>query len=191
MDIKQKIEALLFVSAKPLSLKQLVELSETEKETVEKAAAELIEDYKNNERGMAIIENSGKLQMVTRPELAEIVAKLIKAETSGELTRPSLEALTIIAYRGPITKFELDKIRGVNCAMILRNLLLRGLIEAKEAKEAKDDQETKYLVTFDFIRFLGINAIEELPDYEKLTVEAAENFDQTKINNETKNDLAV
>lgn len=188
MDIKQKIEALLFVSAKPLSLKQLVELSETEKETVEKAATELIEDYKNNERGMAIIENSGKLQMVTRPELAEIVAKLVKAETSGELTRPSLEALTIIAYRGPITKFELDKIRGVNCAMILRNLLLRGLIEAKEAK---DDQETKYSVTFDFIRFLGVNAIEELPDYEKLTAEAAENFDQAKIDEEIKNDLAV
>ncbi|MCG2700667.1 SMC-Scp complex subunit ScpB, partial [Candidatus Parcubacteria bacterium] len=86
-------------------------------------------------------------------------------ETTGELSRPSLESLTIIAYRGPVAKIDLDRIRGINCALILRNLLLRGLIEGKYDNKKK---ETYYSVTFDFIKFLGINNIKELPDYERL-----------------------
>lgn len=84
----------------------------------------------------------------------------------GELSRPSLETLTIIAYRQPISKMDLDRIRGVNCALILRNLLLHGLIEGKYDK-TKD--ETYYTVTVDFIRFLGISEVSALPDYDRLS----------------------
>ena len=165
MGLKTKIESLLFISAKPMPTKQLVDLLKVEKSKIQEAGDELVEEYKNNKSGVQIIKDGLKYQMVSAPENAKVVQEFIKDETTGELTRPSLEALTIIAYRGPISKIDLDRIRGVNCALIIRNLLLRGLIEAKTDSKKK---ETYYSVSFDFIRFLGINNIVDLPDYKKL-----------------------
>ena len=165
MELKNKLEALLFVSAKPMTVRQLAEFTEVEEELVRVACHELSADYKDAGRGMTLIENGGKFQMVTAPEAADTVAKMVKVETSGELSRPSLEALTIIAYRGPISKTDLDRIRGVNCSLIIRNLLLRGLVEAKESKE---EEGTHYTVSFDFLKFLGLGSVEDLPDFARL-----------------------
>lgn len=165
MSIKSQIESLLFISAKPISIKQLAELVGKSEEEIKTAGDELEEEYKSSQRGVQIIRNGSKYQMVSSPDNAKLVQEFIKDETTGELSRPSLETLTIIAYRGPISKTDLDHIRGVNCSLILRNLLIRGLIEAKSDKKG----ETYYNVTFDFIRFLGINDISELPDYIKLS----------------------
>lgn len=166
--LKSQIESLLFISAKPMSINQLAEIIKKPAKEIEQAGNELVEEYKANKRGTQIIKNGAKLQMVSAPENAKLVQEFIKDETMGELSRPSLEALTIIAYRGPISKIDLDRIRGVNCSLILRNLLLRGLIEAKQDKKKN---ETYYSVTFDFIRFLGINNISQLPDFDKLNKE--------------------
>lgn len=165
MPIKSKIESLLFISVKPMSIKQLSSLIKKHSEEIRQSCEGLVEDYKNKNYGMRIIKNNSKYQMVSSPENAGIVKAFIKDEITGELTRPSLETLTIIAYRGPLPKLDLDRIRGVNCALILRNLLLRGLIEVKFDKKKK---ESYYNITFDFIRFLGINNVKDLPDYEKL-----------------------
>ena len=81
------------------------------------------------------------------------------------MTQPSLETLTIIAYRGPITKPEIEQIRGVNCSLILRNLLIRGLIEEKEDKQRL---QNTYTISFDFLRHLGADRVEELPQYSDL-----------------------
>ena len=164
--MKSKIESLLFISAKPMSIKQLAEIIKKDKKEIEQAGEELVKEYKNNKKGIQIIKNGTKLQMVSSPENAKLIKEFIKDETTGELSRPSLETLTIIAYRSPISKIDLNRIRGVNCSLILRNLLIRGLIEAKNDSKK---QETYYTVTFDFIRFLGINDIKELPDYERLS----------------------
>ena len=107
----------------------------------------------------------GGVQMVTAGYNAKLVKDFIKEETTGELTRAALETLTIVAYRGPITRAELEQIRGVNCAVILRHLLIRGLVESIENKKK---MQTTYNVTFDFLRFLGLNQQSELPDYDKL-----------------------
>ena len=163
--MKSQIESLLFVTIKPISLKQISELVGKPIKEVEQATDELMATYKAEGRGMQIIKNENKYQLVSSSENAELVRELVKDETTGELSRPSIEALTIIAYRGPISKIDLDRIRGINCSLIVRNLLLRGLIEAKQDKTKND---TYYTVTFDFIKFLGINNIRELPDYEKL-----------------------
>lgn len=165
MNIKSKIESLLFISAKPMAVKQLAGLLKEKDKEVKQAGDELVEDYKKEKRGVQIIKNNAKYQMVSSSDNAKIVQEFVKNETTGELSRPSMEALTIIAYRNPISKLDLDRIRGVNCALILRNLLLRGLIEAKNDKKK---HETYYNITFDFIRYLGINNISELPDYERL-----------------------
>lgn len=170
MNIKSKIESLLFISAKPMAVKELAGLIKKSEAEILSAGDELAEEYKNNHKGIQIIKNGPKFQMVSAPENAQLIQEFIKDETTGELSRPSMETLTIIAYRGPISKIDLDRIRGVNCSLIIRNLLLRGLIEAKHNTVK---QETYYTVTFDFIRFLGINDVKELPDYERLSKDDA------------------
>lgn len=164
-SIKSKIESLLFISAKPMAASQMADLLNADKKEVIINADELLENYKNSQAGVQIIKDGSKYQMVSAPANAKVIQEFIKDETTGELSRPSLEALTIIAYRGPVTKIDLDRIRGVNCALILRNLLIRGLIEGKFDKKKN---ETYYNATFDFIRFLGLNGIKDLPDYERL-----------------------
>ena len=165
MSLKSQLESLLFVAIKPLGVKELADLTKSKAKEAEEALEELAQDYKQANSGLAIIKNNGQYQITTVSENAPLVQEFLKDETTGELSQPSLEALTIIAYRGPIAKFELDRIRGVNCALIIRNLLLRGLIEEKHDK-AKD--EDYYTVTHDFIRFLGLSAVTDLPDYDKL-----------------------
>ncbi len=165
MPLKSQLESLLFVALKPLSAKELAELTKHKLEEVSAALNELAEDYKSGQRGLALVKNNSAYQITTAPESARVVQQFLKDETTGELTPPSLEALTIIAYRGPIAKLELDRIRGVNCALILRNLLLRGLIEEKFDKKKN---EHYYTVTHDFLRFLGLDGLNKLPDYEKL-----------------------
>jgi len=165
-ELKSKIEALLFVSAKPITINYLAELIKVEAGEIEKVGDELLAEYRDSGRGMQIVKDHAKYQMVTAPDHADLIRELIKDETTGELSRPSLETLTIIAYRGPISRADLNRIRGINCALIIKNLLLRGLIEAKENTE---DGDSYYNVTFDFIRHLGLNDITELPDYERLS----------------------
>ena len=111
--------------------------------------------------------------MVTTAEQAPLVQKFLKDETTGELTRPSLETLTIVAYRGPITRADLEKIRGVNCSIIVRNLMMRGLVEAREDKKRL---VTFYTISINFLKLLGLKHISGLPDYESL--HGAEVLDQ-------------
>jgi len=165
MSVKSKIESLLFISTRPLALKRIIELTGAKKDEIKKNIKELREEYNQQEKGIQIQRIGLKYQMVSNPENSQMVSEFIKEEVTGELTPASLETLTVIAYRGPITKAELEMIRGVNCSVILRNLLMRGFINEKEDKK---NLVTKYQISFDFMRHLGINQSNELPDYEKL-----------------------
>jgi len=162
-NIKSQIESLLFISGRPMSAKQLAELSGAKTKEIEGTLGELVKEYKERDSGVQIVKNGSNYQMVTSGESAKLIQEFIKDETTGELTRPSLETLTIVAYRGPVSKTDIDRIRGINCSLILRNLSIRGLVEAK-----KDRGETYYNVSFDFLKHLGLNGIKELPDYERL-----------------------
>ncbi len=165
MSLKSSIESVLFVSLKPLNATKLASICNAKAADVEIAIKELKEDYKNREAGLLILETNGSYQLSTSPDNSEMLKDYLKDETSGELSQPSLEALTIIAYRGPIAKSELEKIRGINCSLIIRNLLLRGLIEENFDKKIS---ENRYFVSHDFLRHLGISNVNELPDFEKL-----------------------
>lgn len=164
--LRSQLESLLFIAARPLSAKEMAKTLEENAERVKKEAEELSRIYKEAGGGLRIIKNNSQFQMVSSPDNSELIQKLVRDETGGELTRPSLEALTIIAYRGPVSKTDLDRIRGVNCSLILRNLLLRGLVRSEKDKRK---EETYYTVSMDFLRFLGVNDIKELPDYDKLS----------------------
>ena len=165
--LKQKIESLLFISTKPLSIKDLMKLTAAREESVEKAVEELKEKYNREDSGLRILENQKvrqkEYQMTTSPDVKEVVEKFLKEEVTGELTRASLETLTIIAYRGPMTKPEIEQIRGINCSQILRNLLIKGLIGVEEK-----NKEPYYSISFDFLKYLGVDDVTQLPDYDKL-----------------------
>lgn len=154
------------MATKPLSYGKIAELLQADAEAVKNAMAELRNDYNDQNRGIQLVTHNSKIQLMSHPDCRKVVETYLKDEQFGDLTKPALETLTIIVYRGPITKLDLEQIRGVNCSMILRNLMIKGLVEAKEDKEK---MQTFYAATFDFVRYLGISNVNELPDYEKLS----------------------
>jgi len=165
MNLSSKIESILFVTNKPITIKKLANALGIKEKDVEKEMPAIMEGYNVPESGVHILKKGKEYQMMSSPENAKVVQEYLQDETTGELTRPSLETLAIIAYRGPLTKPEIEQIRGVNCSLILRNLMTRGLVEMQEDDERKI---SLYSITFDFMRFLGVSSMSELPDYEKL-----------------------
>ena len=164
---KAHLEAILFVSAKPLTVGALAKLLETDAEKIESWLEEVSEIYSGPERGMMLVRNGAEVQFFSAPQTREVVENFLKEEITGELTRPQLETLTIIAYRGPISKPDIEQIRGINCTLILRNLEWRGLIE--QSGESTSEIPA-YRVTIDFVRYLGLSSTEQLPQYEKMNV---------------------
>lgn len=165
MELSGKITSLLFASPRALSIRRLAELTKAEPAAVEAALDELAQQFNTEHQGINLVRHGSTAQLVTNPLNSQLVTAYLKEEQAGELTRPALETLTIIAYRGPISKIQLDTIRGVNCALILRNLMIKGLVEAKTHK---DKYQTSYQVSLEFVRYLGLNQVSDLPDYEKL-----------------------
>lgn len=164
-NLKNQIESLLFISHKPLSVKELAKATNATTEETQTTLGEIENDYQVKSGGISLLKIEDKYQFVSSSASSEAVKRFIKNEITGELTKPSLETLTIIAYRAPISKAELELIRGVNCSVIIRNLLIRGLIEAKDDTKR---MVIKYSMTFEFLKYLGLNKPEDLPDFEKL-----------------------
>ena len=186
--MKTKIESLIFASPKPLSLKWLhAFISKNDvklpREEFDKVIEDLKAKYNVLESGVHIIQSGDDIQMVTSADVSDLVKKFLKEDMTGELTPASLETLTVVAYRGPIAKSELEQIRGVNCSLIIRNLLIRGLIVGDEGA---GNGQIYYRVTVDFLKYLGLNAASDLPDYARLHV--AENLESILEINEKKYD---
>ncbi|MFA6304829.1 MAG: SMC-Scp complex subunit ScpB [Patescibacteria group bacterium] len=188
MNLKSQLESILLVTSKPISIKKLAEVLTVKPTEIEGLLTELADDYNNNGRGWRLLLNNDQVQLASSPENAELVKQYLKDDITGELTDPSLETLTIIAYRQPITKAELEQIRGVNCSLIIRNLMIRGLVEAEYNKQRAI---TLYSVTLDFLKYLGLNKVADLPDFEKLNSSenlakllAQENTQQTATEDE-------
>jgi len=169
MTLDRTIEAILFAAGRPLTARKLAELTEAKQDEVEESL-EILAGRLDEGSGLMLQEYGKEFELVTRPEAAEAVKKVAKDEMQGELTRASLEALTILAYRGPMTRPELEQIRGIQSSLILRNLMIRGLVEQKE--DERLGQPT-YAVTFDFLNHLGLSGVKDLPDYEALRGNAA------------------
>ena len=163
-DVRSKLESVLFAAGKPLSLKKLAEMLAITMAEVEAAVKELAQIYHTGNHGLEVILHQGEAVMATLPKHSDLVRDFIKAEELGDLTRPQLEALSVLAYRGPLTKAELEQVRGVNCSLILRNLQMRGLIARQENKNGL----IFYEVTPEFVKYLGVSSVQDLPDYDKL-----------------------
>lgn len=170
MTLDALLEAILFAAASPVGVQKLANLSEHPTDEVEEALKTLGNRLKESGSGLQLARAGKEVELVTVGEAAEAVAKAGAQEIQGELTRPSLEALTILAYRGPMTRPEIEQIRGVQSALILRNLMLRGLVEQREETRLG---QPMYAVTLDFLKHLGIADVSELPDYESLRSHSA------------------
>ncbi len=180
MQLENHIEAILFFKGEAVSIKRLSEILEVPKEEVEKGLQEL--DKKLEGRGLVLIRLEDEVSLGTSKESSEIIEKITKEELIRDLGKAGLETLTIILYKGPVTRSEIDYIRGVNSQFILRNLLIRGLIE--RITNPKDERMYLYKPTFDLLSHLGISKIEDLPEYESLKKTIDKHLTEKEIQDE-------
>ena len=174
LTLEQKIEAILFVKAQPVSVVFLMKTLKQTKKEVEDALVYLEEHLKT--RGVRLIFKDDEVSLGTAPESETLIKVIMKAELTDELGKAALETLTIVLYHGPISKSRIDFIRGVNSQFILRNLLVRGLVE--RIVDPKDKRVFLYRPTFDLLQYLGITRITELPEYDAVKQEV-EAFEET------------
>ncbi len=171
MSIDAKLEAVLFFKAEPLSLKKLAQILNTEEREI-KSAVEVLKE-KLLGRGITLIEKDDEVMLGTATEASGIIEDLSKEELSRDLGKAGLETLSIVLYRGPITRSGIDYIRGVNSTFILRNLLIRGLVE--KIPNPSDQRSFLYRPTFDLLSHLGVSRVTDLPEYGS-TNESIEKF---------------
>jgi segregation and condensation protein B len=164
-DLKKHIESLLFISGEPMSLKNLIKVLEVNEEEIKVAIESLKSDFSSQNRGLTIVENLENYQLTTSPASSDIISKYLKETLKEDLTPASLETLAIISYKGPMTRPEIDNIRGVNSSFIIRNLLIRGLIERD--LDVKKANAYVYKISFDLLRKLGLEKIEQLPGFQE------------------------
>lgn len=188
MNLEHSIEALLFWKGEPISLKELIKsLSTPEKKLSESEIHEallvLSENLKG--RGIVLLANEDQEYMLgTSADASALIEKLTKEELNRDLGKASLETLSIIMYQGPIKRSQIDYIRGVNSTFILRNLLIRGLIEKKPAPD--DNRTSIYTPSFKLLSYLGVSKISDLPNFEavKNEIEKFKNAEATEAEKE-------
>jgi len=163
--LKSQILSILFVASKPITLKELQEVLETPEDDIKTAVSELVAG--NQTAGIIILAHNNKLQLTSNPDNSSPVKKFLSLELREKLTDAALETLAIILYRQPVSKTEIENIRGVNSQYTLRHLLIRGLIE--KIQSPKDLRMQLYKTTLEFMQHLGIKDMRELPDFEELT----------------------
>ena len=162
MALKSAIEAVLFVHGEPIAVSRIAKITGQKPAEVLSALRELAEEYRD--RGIRLMENDDEWQFATHPASKATVEKLVTSELAEDLSRASLEVLTIIAYKGPISRAAIEYIRGVNSSFTLRSILIRGLVSREE--NPSDRRAYLYRISTDFLKYFGLGRPEELPQYE-------------------------
>lgn len=162
-EIKSIIEALLFTWGDPLSIEDISSVLEFEKEKIKEILKEMIDDFNYSRRGIQILEINNSYQISTRPEHYEWIKKLYTPKTTNKgLSTAALETLSIISYRQPITKMEIEAIRGVKCDKAIKTLLDKNLIKEAGRLE-KTGRPILYSTTDEFLKYFGLRSLEDLP----------------------------
>jgi len=164
MELDAKIESILFYKGEPVSIRELAKVLDVSRLDINKSLKILEEKLEN--RGIKLVVSDDDVLLGTSKEMSSIIEKIRKEELSKNLGKASLETLTIILYKGPISKPDIDYIRGVNSATILRSLLIRGLIKREESPQNK--RTYLYNHTIDLMAYLGLENIKKLPEYESI-----------------------
>lgn len=167
-QLKQALEAVLFTSDDPITLAKLKDIvPEAKPEEIKDALAQLKADYDATGRAFALEEIAGGYQLLTRPQHADIIAKLRKAKADRKLSSAALETLAIIAYKQPIKRVDLEAIRGAASGELIRALMERNLVKIA-GREDVPGSPLQYGTTKDFLDTFGLKALEDLPRPEEV-----------------------
>jgi segregation and condensation protein B len=164
MNLPAQLEAVLFWKAEPVSFKKLAVLLNADATSVQNGLVELENTLKG--RGLTLVRTDEEVMLGTAKELSPLIEQLTKDELSRDLGKAGLETLSIILYQGPISRADIDYIRGVNSQFIVRNLLIRGLVERVD--NPTDARSFLYKTTLQLLSHLGISKITDLPEYEQV-----------------------
>jgi len=160
MDLTAALEAMLFVSAEPAMPSQLASALEVSAAEVEAGLDEL--DAALRTRGLCLQRHAGRVQLTTAPEAAELIERFLGLEMTSHLSRAALETLAIIAYQQPVTRPQVDAVRGVNSDGVMKSLLGKGLIQEFGRAEGPG-RPILYDTTPDFLQHFGLSSLSELP----------------------------
>jgi len=162
-ELKSAIESLLFVAGNPLSMDRLKGIfEEATEEQIGAQLAAIGRDYDDRNAGIMVVEVAGGHQLATRPENAAWVRKFRSVKVSSRLSRPALETLAIVAYKQPLTRTEVEAIRGVNIGGIMRNLMERRLVKIVGKKDVPG-KPMLYGTTPEFLQYFGLKDLSALP----------------------------
>lgn len=171
-NMQGAVEALLFLSGAPISLDKIASLLGIDRADVEGVIATLADRYEQDPlRGLRIVRGENEVTLATKPAHQALLETLAKEDLKEELTPAALETLSLIAYFGPLSRPQIDFVRGVNSSFIVRNLSVRGLVDRKPGK----GNAYVYTASIDFLKYMGVGSVQELPDYEKYR-EMKENY---------------
>ncbi len=178
-SLETALEAILFWKGEPMSLKKLSGFLKCTEKDIHDALPRLKESLKG--RGITVVEYDTEISLATSPLVSQLIQDITKDELSRDLGKAGLETLSIILYQGPISRPDIDYIRGVSSQFIIRNLLVRGLIERSDNE--KDARSFLYKPSLELLSHLGISHIQDLPEFEAIRKDI-ENFKNTTINAE-------
>ena len=192
MELSQAVaidEAVLFAAGDAVSLEKICEVLETDEQTAKSVITHIIDEYDYKRRGLKIIQLGDNYQMCTRSEYFDYIQRLAEPKRAATLSPAALEALAVVAYKQPITRVEIDAIRGVGSDYALQILLTSNLVEVVGRKEVLG-RPLLYGTTDEFLKRFGLENVDKLPSYtellEKIAVirtepEVVELFESNKI----------
>jgi segregation and condensation protein B len=170
---KGVIEAILFVSDKPVTVEQFKQvLPEVAPSEIERTARLVQDDYAQRVGGMTVVEVAGGYQMLSNPSYASFIRNFYKTRTKEKLSRPSLETLAIIAYKQPVSRADIEIVRGVNSDGVMAHLLSKALVKIVGRKEVPG-RPFLYGTTKEFLEYFGLKSLEDLPKLEEFPLLAA------------------
>lgn len=164
LSLSAQLEALLFVSGEPVALAQLAAALDVAPSVVERGLNEL--DASFSDRGLKLQRHAGRVQLTTAPQLAELIERFLGLEATTHLSRAALETLAIIAYQQPVTRPQIDSIRGVNSDSMMKSLLHKNLI-LESGRADGPGRPILYSTTPEFLQHFGLNSILEMPPLAK------------------------
>ena len=175
LPLSTQLEAILFVAPEPVTTAQLAAALDVAPSVVERGLNEL--DAALATRGLRLQRHAGRVQLTTAPELAELIERFLGLEATAHLSRAALETLAIIAYQQPVTRPQIDAIRGVNSDSMMKSLLHKGLI-LETGRAEGPGRPFLYSTTPEFLQHFGLNSILEMPPVDSLATEEGDNHDE-------------
>ena len=178
--IKNIIEALLFITDSPLSSDKIKHILDVKDADIPAIINELAQEHNNRNSGLQIQEVAGGFQLATRSEYGEWVRKLYKDRITYRMSKSALETLSIIAYKQPVTRAEIEDIRGVDATGVLENLLERRLIRICGRKEVLG-RPMLYGTSPEFLKLFGLKDLSDIPDLEELASRAGITEEENEV----------